>query len=91
MGVHPARSPEEEDIAHEEAAPTNGWQGAQGRDGVEQVPGLREHQKGSLALSTLRCQYVCERGRGAKLTSAGIHRWFGGQASPGGGPSASTP
>ncbi len=53
MGVYPPGRAKEEDIAHEEEAQTDGWQGAGGLHCFVQVPSLREDQKDALYVPVL--------------------------------------
>lgn len=45
LGGHPQGSAQVEDLAHEKETQADGWQGAQGRDEPQQVPGLWRNQK----------------------------------------------
>jgi len=54
MGWPLTSGSEEEDVAHEEAASADGRQGAEGRDGVEQVQCVWAGEESACAVSVLR-------------------------------------
>ena len=58
VGVRPSGCPQEEDFAQQEAVALHGGQGIAGRDGPEQVLGMRDGEEGASAVPVLCEWYV---------------------------------
>ena len=63
LGVHPQGCTEKEDITHEEASQTDGWQGSQGCHFAQQVLWLWKSQARTLLVPSLRYEYVNLEGK----------------------------